>query len=97
MNLTQCIETHMQNWERDIRTKSVLKDNKANLYDEVMDVVEKSLMAHAMAYCGYKQIMVAKVLDMNRNTVRKLLKKHGLHEELVGKYHERVRENGRNA
>jgi Fis family transcriptional regulator len=44
----------------------------------VMDEVERPLLECTMEYCGGNQTKAAKYLGLNRGTLRKKLKHHGL-------------------
>jgi DNA-binding protein Fis len=45
--------------------------SKGNLYDIVIKEVEKPLIETILLYTGYNQIKAAKILGINRNTLRK--------------------------
>ncbi|HZP39745.1 MAG TPA: helix-turn-helix domain-containing protein [Methylomirabilota bacterium] len=48
------------------------------LYREVMARVEEPLLRHAVAVCGGNQLKAAKLLGINRNTLRRRLRLLGL-------------------
>jgi Fis family transcriptional regulator len=48
------------------------------LYNMVMDEVERPLLECTMEYCGGNQTKAARFLGLNRGTLRKKLKHHGL-------------------
>ena len=49
-----------------------------NLYRLVMEEVERPLLACVMTHCGGNQSKAAKFLGLNRGTLRKKLKSHGI-------------------
>jgi two-component system, NtrC family, nitrogen regulation response regulator GlnG len=48
------------------------------LYRSVMARVEQPLLRHALELCGGNQLKAAKLLGINRNTLRKRLRQLGL-------------------
>ncbi len=48
------------------------------LYDLVIRAVERPLLEYAMSMCNDSQLAAAKLLGINRNTLRKKLREHGL-------------------
>jgi len=52
-----------------------------NLYTKVVNRVERELIAQVMAACDNVQIKAAQRLGINRNTLHKKLKEHGLDKE----------------
>ncbi|PYG03233.1 Fis family transcriptional regulator [Thioalkalivibrio sp. ALE21] len=51
-----------------------------DLYALVMEEVERPLLASVLERCGYNQSRTAAVLGLNRATLRKKLRSHGLLE-----------------
>ncbi|MFM1896486.1 MAG: DNA-binding transcriptional regulator Fis [Pseudomonadota bacterium] len=49
-----------------------------NLYEMVLTEVEAPLMAAVMRYTGHNQSKASTLLGLNRGTLRKKLKQHGL-------------------
>lgn len=49
-----------------------------NLYEMFMAKVEKPLLVQVMRRCGGNQVHAAKVLGINRNTLRKKIKQYNL-------------------
>lgn len=49
------------------------------LYELVMHAVERPLLLYAMGMCKNNQCAAAKLLGINRNTLRKKLTQHGLY------------------
>ena len=49
-----------------------------DLHEKIMRDVEKPLLTFALAKCGGNQILAAQVLGINRNTLRKRMRKYGL-------------------
>jgi len=50
----------------------------ANLYDLMMSLVEKPLFRAVLKETGGNQVRAAQILGINRNTLRKKLKEHGI-------------------
>lgn len=50
----------------------------AGLYQRVLDEVESPLIAMALNACGGNQIKAAELLGLNRNTLRKKIRAHGI-------------------
>lgn len=50
------------------------------LYELVIRAVERPLLEYAMSMCNHSQLAAAKLLGINRNTLRKKLREHGLLE-----------------
>lgn len=48
------------------------------LYDMVMNCVEKPLLEMVLAYVGGRQTKAAEILGINRNTLRKKMQQHGI-------------------
>lgn len=51
------------------------------LYDLVISQVEAPLIEYAMEKCGRNQCQTAKLLGINRNTLRKKLRLYGLSDQ----------------
>ena len=56
-------------------------DHPNDLYALVIKQVERPLLETAMARCGQNQSRAAECLGINRSTLRKKLKEHGLLDE----------------
>lgn len=52
--------------------------NPANLYNLVLEEVESPLFSTVLTYTNNNQSKAAKILGINRNTLRKKLKLYGL-------------------
>lgn len=52
--------------------------NPSNVYDMVMRAVEKPILMAAMEHAKNNQSLAAKILGINRNTLRKKLLMHKL-------------------
>lgn len=50
----------------------------SNVYDMVVQAVEKPLFETVMAHAAGNQSQAAEMLGINRNTLRKKLQQHGL-------------------
>jgi len=60
---------------------SMAGPSEDNLYTKVVNRVERELIAQVMASCDNVQIKAAQRLGINRNTLHKKLKEHGLDKE----------------
>ncbi len=56
----------------------------ANLYDLMMGLVEKPLFRAVLRETGGNQVRAAQLLGINRNTLRKKLKEHGIDADALG-------------
>ncbi|HXU92296.1 MAG TPA: Fis family transcriptional regulator [Gallionella sp.] len=54
------------------------EDPCCNLYDMVMDCVEKPLLEMVLEHVGGNQTRASDVLGINRNTLRKKMQQHGI-------------------
>ena len=52
--------------------------NAEDLYNKIVNRVERELFAQVLASCDNVQIKAASKLGINRNTLHKKLKEHGL-------------------
>lgn len=53
------------------------KENEGRVYRYLTDSIEKPLLMKLMEYTGGNQLKAARILGINRNTLRTKLKKHG--------------------
>ncbi|WP_018151285.1 helix-turn-helix domain-containing protein [Leeia oryzae] len=53
-------------------------ETPANVYDMVLRSIEKPLLLHVLQEAGGNQSKAADWLGLNRNTLRKKMKEHGL-------------------
>jgi DNA-binding protein Fis len=53
------------------------------LYDEVLERVERPLFEAVMEHTGGNQLKAAKVLGVNRNTLRRKLSEHGIQARTI--------------
>lgn len=58
--------------------KDLNGEEASRMYDMVLCEVEKPLLEVVMEYCDHNQSKAARVLGINRNTLRKKLAVHGL-------------------
>ncbi len=54
------------------------EDPSCNLYDMVMDCVEKPLLEMVLEHVGGNQTHASEMLGINRNTLRKKMLQHGI-------------------
>jgi Fis family transcriptional regulator len=54
------------------------EDPCCNMYDMVMDCVEKPLIESILEHVGGNQTHAAAMLGINRNTLRKKMQQHGI-------------------
>jgi Fis family transcriptional regulator len=62
----------------DILWEAFDEDQPSNLYHLVMGQVERPLLARVMERCDQNQSRAAACLGINRSTLRKKLREHGL-------------------
>ncbi|MDD5774204.1 MAG: helix-turn-helix domain-containing protein [bacterium] len=60
---------------------SFLKENKGNLYKVVLEIIEKPLIAHVLKHSDGNQLKAARILGINRNTMRAKIKKYNIDPE----------------
>jgi len=58
--------------------KKTSKQDKGNVYETVMSLVERPLITHTLAECGGNQVKAAELLGINRNTLRKKINELGI-------------------
>lgn len=68
-----CLEAALARYLRDLNGHK-----PAGLYDLVIREVEKPLLEMVLDYTGGNQSQAAELLGMNRNTLRKKLRNHGI-------------------
>jgi len=54
------------------------QENEGQVWRYVTDSIEKPLLEKLMKYTGGNQLQAARILGINRNTLRSKLRKHGL-------------------
>tara|TARA_B100000035_G_scaffold303715_2_gene302587 strand:+ start:24847 stop:25080 length:234 start_codon:yes stop_codon:yes gene_type:complete len=72
-NLHDKIETLLDNYFKDLDG-----ENPNDVYDMVLHSVEKPLLIYIMNYAQGNQTRAAKILGLNRNTLRKKLEFYNL-------------------
>ena len=73
VELARCVRRAVDNYIRDLDG-----ERPGPIYDMVVQAVERPLLEMILAYSGGNQTIAAEALGMNRNTLRKKLKAHGL-------------------
>ena len=62
-----------------IEIESELCDiRKGDVYKSIMEMVEKPIIEYALGRTGGNQLMAARILGINRNTIRSKTKKFGI-------------------
>lgn len=59
-----------------------LKSNYGTIYQEMVESLEKSLIEAALKRTFGNQLKAAKILGINRNTIREKIKRLGINPEL---------------
>ncbi len=72
-SLRDCVEAAINNYFHHLDGQDV-----SNVYDMVMNEVELPLLQLVMQYSRQNQTKASSILGLNRGTLRKKLKKHGL-------------------
>ncbi len=72
-DIANCIEQNLNQYFRTLDGECA-----QNVYAMVLRQVEKPMLETIMNHCGGNQSKAADVLGLNRNTLRKKLKDHGL-------------------
>ena len=57
---------------------SLYKEKQGTLYKYVLEAIEKPLIEHALERTYGNQLKAAKILGINRNTIRAKIKKLGI-------------------
>ena len=70
-SLSQCVSRSMRRYFKDLNG-----EEPANLYDMVMAEIERPLLEVVMHQAESNQTRAAKMLGINRNTLRKKLKQY---------------------
>lgn len=71
--LCQCVELSLQRYFQDMNG-----EQPSNLYDLVLGEIERPLLTVVMRQARNNQTRAADMLGINRNTLRKKLKEHGI-------------------
>ncbi len=74
--LAVCVQTALERYFRQLDGEKA-----TDLYDLVLAQVEKPLLEIVMSHAGSNQCKAAEMLGINRNTLRKKLKQHGLNHQ----------------
>ena len=57
---------------------SLYKNKQGSVYKYVLEIIEKPLIEHALERTFGNQLKAAKILGINRNTIRTKIKKLGI-------------------
>ncbi|MDH3687870.1 MAG: DNA-binding transcriptional regulator Fis [Gammaproteobacteria bacterium] len=71
--LCKCVELSLQQYFKDMNG-----EQPSDLYNMVLSQIEKPLLQAVMLQAQSNQTRAAKMLGINRNTLRKKLKQYGL-------------------
>lgn len=71
--LCQCVELSLQRYFHDMNG-----EQPSNLYDLVLGEIERPLLVVVMRQARNNQTRAAQMLGINRNTLRKKLREHGI-------------------
>jgi DNA-binding protein Fis len=58
--------------------ESLYNEKKGRLYKEILEVIEKPLLEHILERTEGNQLKAARILGINRNTIRAKIKKLGI-------------------
>ena len=72
-DIAQCIEQNLDKYFHDLQG-----ENPSNVYAMVLLQVERPLLGYVLNMCGGNQSQAARILGLNRNTLRKKLAEQGL-------------------
>jgi two-component system nitrogen regulation response regulator GlnG len=72
--ISEAVEMHVSNY---FAVNKNLKPS-GSLYDEILKEVERPLIAHTLAFTRGNQLKSAKLLGLNRNTLRKKIRELGI-------------------
>ncbi|MDP1854181.1 MAG: helix-turn-helix domain-containing protein [Candidatus Omnitrophota bacterium] len=64
----------------------LLEENRGKLYVKVITEVEKSLIENVLEHTEGNQLKAARILGINRNTMRAKIKKLGINPQLYKSY-----------
>lgn len=84
--LATCVKSALERYFRELDG-----EDATDLYDMVLAQMEKPLLEMVMNHTGSNQCKAAEMLGINRNTLRKKLKSHGLSNGIPRKKTKRKR------
>lgn len=84
--LATCVKNALERYFRELDGEDAI-----DLYDMVLAQMEKPLLEMVMNHTGSNQCKAAEMLGINRNTLRKKLKSHGLSNGIPRKKTKRKR------
>lgn len=61
--------------------ESLYYDKKGSLYKSLLEVIEKPIIERALERAEGKQLKAARILGMNRNTIRAKIRKLGINTQ----------------
>lgn len=69
-----CIKTSLSNHIKQFFADHDHASPASGLYQQIIDVAEKAVIEETLIYANYVQAKAAKILGINRNTLRKKIK-----------------------
>ncbi|MBI2286814.1 MAG: Fis family transcriptional regulator [Nitrosomonadales bacterium] len=73
-DITRCVRKAIKEYFKDLDGEEPCCD----MYDMVMDCVEKPLLEMVLEHAGGNQSRASEMLGINRNTLRKKMMQHGI-------------------
>ncbi|OGT00170.1 MAG: Fis family transcriptional regulator [Gallionellales bacterium RIFCSPLOWO2_02_60_31] len=73
-DITRCVRKALKEYFKDLDGEEPCCD----MYDMVMDCVEKPLLEMVLEHAGGNQSRASEMLGINRNTLRKKMMQHGI-------------------
>lgn len=75
LSLSQMCEKKLQSYFTTLNGQNPC----TNLYDEIIQEIEKPLLLLTLEYCKGNKMKASEILGINRNTLSKKLKQHNIH------------------
>lgn len=62
--------------------EALYSENKGRLYKSILEVIERPLLEHILERTDGNQLKAARILGLNRNTIRAKIKKLGINTQI---------------